>query len=579
MNKGSFLHQRENDLRIMARISLQSLLNKRKQTAGLLAKLTRDMQLRVSVQDIQGKWLWGEPVETTSNKFPIILQEETLGWIYGGEEAASVVDLLVHLLEKESEKKQMGSEVLDLYREINLIYNFSEKLASALDAEMIAQTALGEVQQLIDASGGAVIFQPEENAEAYILASIGETYFGKEDLESAGPLREYLLSGQANIYNGLSTAFGHNQKPVECLIFAPLKVKHRLLGMILLVHEEAVEYNSSQLKLLTTLSLQSASAIESAMLFQKRIQEAEEKEEAMRRIHEVTQRFVPYEFISALGREKLTEVMLGDQVQRDVTVFFSDIRDYTTLAENMSPEDNFRFVSAFNSRVGPVIYENKGFVNQYLGDGIMALFPKNPFDALQAAIQMQRTVHIYNAERAAVNRSPIRVGMGLHTGPLIMGIIGDVQRMEAATIADTVNTAARIESLTKHFGVNILISGESLEKLEEKAKDLAEVPNFNLRYLGQVQVKGKKEPVAIYECFDGDMPEQFEKKKATSQLFSRAMRAYYDRNFSAAQEAFRSVLAQNPDDLTAQLLLGRLEELLLAGVADDWTGIERMTSK
>lgn len=563
----------------MAKISLQSLLNKRKQTAGLLTKLSSDLQLTVSVQDVQGKWLWGEAVETTSNKFPIMLQEETLGWVYGKEEAASIVDLLVHLLEKESEKKQMGSEVLDLYREINLIYNFSEKLASALDAEMIAQTALEEVQQLIDASGGAVIFQPEENAEAYILASIGETYFGKEDLESAGPLREFLLSGQANIQNGLSAILGHDQKPVECLIFAPLKVKHRLLGMILLVHEEAVEYNSSQLKLLTTLSLQSASAIESAMLFQKRIQEAEEKEEALRRIHEVTTRFVPYEFISALGRERLTDVMLGDQVQKDVTVFFSDIRDYTTLAENMSPEDNFRFVSAFNSRVGPVIYENKGFVNQYLGDGIMAIFPKNPYDALQAAIQMQQTIQRYNAERAAVNRPTIRVGMGLHTGLLIMGIIGDVQRMEAATIADTVNTAARIESLTKYYGVNILISGESLEKLEEKAQDLAEVPNFNLRYLGQVQVKGKKEPVAIYECFDGDTPEQFEKKKATSQLFSGAMRAYYDRDFSAAQEAFRSVLEVNPADRTAKLLLNRIEGFLHTGVPEDWTGVEKMSSK
>ncbi len=563
----------------MAKIRLQSLLSKRKQTVGLVTKLTRDLQLTVSIQDIEGKWLYGEAVETTSHKFPVILQEETLGWVYGKAEAASIVDLLVHLLEKESEKKQMGSEVLDLYREINLIYNFSEKLASALDAEMIAQTALEEVEKLIDISGGAVIFQPEENAEACILTSIGETYFEQEDLESVGPLREFLHSGQANIQNDFSAILGHNQKPVECLIFAPLKVKHRLLGMILLVHEEAVEYNSSQLKLLTTLSLQSASAIESAMLFQRRIQEAEEKEQAMRRIHEVTTRFVPYEFISALGREKLTEVMLGDQVQKDVTVFFSDIRDYTTLAENMSPEDNFRFVSAFNSRVGPVIYENKGFVNQYLGDGIMALFPKNPFDALQAAIQMQQTIQQYNAERAAVNRPPIRVGMGLHTGPLIMGIIGDVQRMEAATIADTVNTAARIESLTKYYGVNILISGESLEKLEEKAQDLAEVPHFNLRYLGLVQVKGKKEPVAIYECFDGDMPKQFEKKKATSQLFSGAMRAYYDRDFSAAQEAFRSVLAQNPDDQTAQLLLGRLDGLLLAGVADDWTGIEKMTSK
>ncbi|MDW3651182.1 MAG: adenylate/guanylate cyclase domain-containing protein [Bacteroidia bacterium] len=562
----------------MPKISLKSLLHKRKPTATLLQEIVQDLNISISVQDVQGKWVWGAPQEDSSEKIPVIHENETLGWVYSNSDGRSIVALLNHLLEKESEKKQMGSEVLDLYREINLIYNFSEKLASALDAEMIAQTALEEVQQLIEASGGAVIFLPETDAEPHILASKGETFFTKGDLHSEALLTEFLSSGQANIRNDIHTALGKDQEPVNSLLYAPLKVKHRLLGMILLVTHEAVEYKSSHLKLLTTLALQSASAIESAMLFQKRIQEAEEKEEAMRRIHEVTTRFVPYEFISALGREKLTEVMLGDQVQKDVTVFFSDIRGYTSLAESMSPEDNFRFVSAYNSRIGPVIYENKGFVNQYLGDGIMAIFPKNPYDALRAAIQMQQTISIYNAERAERNRKAVSTGMGLHTGPLIMGIIGDIQRMEAATISDTVNTAARIESLTKYYQVNILLSGESMKKITAREA----VPgddSFNFRYLGQVQVKGKKDPVALYECFDGDSPEQVEKKVASSQTFSKAMREYYDRNFQQAVDALKSVLDINPSDMTAKLLLHRTQGFLQRGVPDNWTGVEKMSSK
>lgn len=222
--------------------------------------------------------------------------------------------------------------------------------------------------------------------------------------------------------------------------------------------------------------------------------------------------------------------------------------------------------------MGPVIYENEGFVNQYLGDGIMAIFPKSPADALRAAVEMQKVIRQYNLERLEMDRQPIKVGMGLHTGPLIMGIIGDVQRMEAATIADTVNTAARIESLTKYYGVNILLSGDCLEQLGIRDE-------FSFRYLGQVQVKGKQEPVAIYECFDGDPAEQIEKKSASSETFSGAMRDYYARNFRSAVQALKSVLAVNPTDRTAKIILTRIEGYLHTGVPDDWTGVEKMSMK
>lgn len=572
----------------MSNVSLKSLLNKRKPTAGLLENLAADLQAPFSVQDDQGRWVLGEPRKDAPAKFPIQQGGMIIGWVHGEIKTEPLAALLTHLVEKESDKKQIGAEVLDLYREINLIYNFSEKLATALDAEMIAQTALEEVRQVIDASGGAVIFLPETEDPPRTLATLGAPFFKEEDLTRKGALNQFLLSGQANIRNGINDQLNPGLMNAGSLLYAPLKVKHRLLGLIILAHEEPVEYKAAHLKLLTTLALQSASAIESALLFQKRIQEAREREEAIRRIHEVTTRFVPYEFISALGREKLTEVMLGDQVLREVTVFFSDIREYTALAESMTPEDNFRFVNAYNGRMGPVIYENAGFVNQYLGDGIMAIFPKSPSDALRAAIEMQRVLHTYNLERIDTGRQPIKVGMGLHTGPLIMGIIGDVQRMEAATIADTVNTAARIESLTKYYGVNILLSGDCIVKSEVLPESAiaeaggnrkSEVDAFNFRYLGEVQVKGKREPVAIYECFDGDAPEQVEKKNATADIFSEAMRDYYNRNFRSAAQALKSILAVNPDDRTAKILLNRMEGYLHTGVPDDWTGVEKMSVK
>lgn len=296
----------------------------------------------------------------------------------------------------------------------------------------------------------------------------------------------------------------------------------------------------------------------------------------LHRIFEIAARFVPNEFINALGRERLTEVLLGDQIQREVTVLFADIRDYTTLAEGMSPQENFRFVNAYHSRMGPIVRRHHGFVNQYLGDAIMAIFPREPADALQAAVAMQTELTAYNAERAKKDRMAIRMGIGLHSGPLIMGIIGDAQRMDAATVADTVNTASRIEGLTKHFGVGILLSGDSLEGIKNEG---ATQHAFHVRYLGRVLAKGKKESVAMYECFDGDETESIEKKIETKTMFDEALSAFFRKDFATARALLFSVAEQNPADQPARLFLHRAEAYLLHGVPDDWTGIERVAWK
>lgn len=213
----------------------------------------------------------------------------------------------------------------------------------------------------------------------------------------------------------------------------------------------------------------------------------------LHKINAVTNRFVPTTFIRSLGKETLTEVQLGDQVEKEVTVFFSDIRNYTGLAEQMTPEENFRFVNAYAGRMGPIIRQHRGFVNQYLGDGIMAIFEHTSEDALQAAIAMQEKLEEYNLERQEQGRSPIAVGMGMHTGSLVMGIIGDEFRTDAATISDTVNTASRMEGLTKQFGAKILLSEASYQKLSDPSA-------FQIQHLGKVQVKGRQESVGVYEC-------------------------------------------------------------------------------
>lgn len=267
-----------------------------------------------------------------------------------------------------------------------------------------------------------------------------------------------------------------------------------------------------------------------------------------KQINQAITRFVPNEFLQALGKTDITQVQLGDNTQREITIFFSDIQDYTSLSEQMSPEENFSFVNACNSRMGPIIQNNNGFVNQYLGDGIMALFPQSPADALRAAIQTVQELHKYNLSRQKKGKKTIKVGMGIHIGPLIMGITGDKNRLDATTISDSVNSAARIESLTRQFGASILLSEVSLNKLST-------LHEFKCRYLGKVQVKGKQQPIKIYECFNGEESELMEAKLITQSVFEEGILQYEEQAYQKAIESFEIVLDRNPLDRAAQFFL------------------------
>ena len=283
-------------------------------------------------------------------------------------------------------------------------------------------------------------------------------------------------------------------------------------------------------------------------------------------------RFVPHEFLHSLGHEFITEVKLGDQVEKKVTVFFSDIRAYTTLSEQMTPKENFDFLNAYLGRVGPVIKKNLGFVGQYIGDGIMALFQSRADDGLNAAIQIQEAIKGYNQERDKLDRIPIKLGIGLHTGQLMMGIIGDKDRMDAGVVSDTVNTASRMEGLTKHFGVSILISESVVGNFENRE-------DFNLRYLGKVQVKGRSEPLDVFDCFDGDDDEIRDLKTKSVADFESGMKAYFNKDFKVAAEAFKKVIGVNPSDKAARMYLSKIELLIEAPIPMDWTGVETMMYK
>lgn len=559
----------------MSRVTLKNLISKKNETGALVDSFIQLMSAQICVSDEKGNTLCGEFNANFQYKHPVKLNDEILGWVNGDEKSVYIARLLTLLAQKEFERKNLGSEVLALYQEVNMVFNFSDKLAQAIDPAAIAEITLNEAMHLIHSVSGVIVLWNETEKQLQILATAGEELFNKKNLSSHPDiLFKISLSGQSDILSDITLLKepGIISLQIQSIVYAALKVKHRVMGAIILAGDKPMQYAAADLKFLTTLALQSSSAIESALLYEKNIREAHEREEAMRRIYEITAKFVPYEFIGSLGHNVITDVKLGDQVEKVVSVLFTDIRDYTSLSEQMTPEKNFQFVNAYNERMGPVIRNHAGFINQYLGDAIMALFPASATDALSAAIEMQRSIREFNILQKNKNLPSIKMGVGMHTGPLIMGITGDKDRLDATTISDTVNTASRIESLTKYYKAGILLSEFTLQQIPDSK-------NFHLRYLGKVQVKGKQSSIGIHECFSSNNDDQINKKEKTLNAFNEAMYHYLNKSFGEAIKIFQSVIAINSEDHTAQFFLDNAIRYFQKGVPENWSGVVEMANK
>lgn len=283
-------------------------------------------------------------------------------------------------------------------------------------------------------------------------------------------------------------------------------------------------------------------------------------------------RFVPQDFIRALGHQSLMQVKLGDSIMQDMTVLFGDIRSYSSIAESLSVEDNFKFINSYLNVIGPVIRRNRGFINHYLGDGYMALFPSNPEDALNAAIEITQALVVFNEDQESQGASPIKVGFGIHSGPVMMGIIGDGERQDANVISSAVNTASRLEGLTKNFASTVFFSEQTFLRLKDKEQ-------FQIRFIGKMRLVGMEDPTSVYELFEADAPNIREIKQRTLGRYQQALEDYYAQKFGEAASAFRKIVNEFPEDHSSKRFLDLSAYNLMQGIPDDWDGVETLIAK
>ncbi|NEQ35537.1 MAG: AAA family ATPase [Okeania sp. SIO3I5] len=427
------------------------------------------------------------------------------------------------------------------------------KSTNAISSEIVLENLLATLMDILVENAGAqrgILILPR--GESLFIEAIKEAELEEVSVLQSVPLEQFeqlsekivryvARTRETVVFNNAVTEGDFTEdayiQEYQCQSIActPLINQNQLQGIIYLENNlSAGAFTKNRMALLRTLAAQGAISLENA------------------RLYDACQRFVPEQFLSFLEKKSIIDVKLGEQVEREMTVLFSDIRGFTTISEQMTPGENFAFINEYLGYMEPQIQKYGGFIDKYIGDAIMALFPNSPDDALKGAIAMLEELKKYNLSRQQKNINPLRIGIGLHTGKLILGTVGGMGRMDGTVIGDAVNLSSRVEGLTKTYGVSLLITHQTLARLNNPLE-------YDLRFIEQVKAKGKAKAVGLFEVFSADVPELRAAKNATKEKFEKAVILYHQKSFVEAGRLFEECVAEGCGDRTASFYLERCQ--------------------
>jgi class 3 adenylate cyclase len=467
----------------MVKINLKRVLAK-KEISSILSELIRTIDTPISIWDLEGKPLIENGNTQLLDKYPVELAGEVIGWVIGTEKASPVASLLSYLAKNEFETKTLARETLDRYKEINLIYNISGKITACLDLKEVAKLVIDEARRLRAGDNGSLMLVNKETGKFEVIAAFGQQSNTKAPIEiGQGIAGNVVLTGRGEIINDVGSdprfVKGHNK--VNSMICVPLKIHERAIGVINISSEEPFNYTAADLKLFMSLASQAASAIENAILHENKLKQE--------RIKSNLERYV---------NSQLVEAILNDQgdislapAKRNITILFSDIRNFTSKCEELEPEKIVEYLNEYFTHMVEVIFSHGGTVNKFVGDMIVAMFgaPSTLVDserrAIETAIEMQNRIKQIPVPWI---RNNFITGIGISSGEVVVGNVGSPQHMDYTAIGDKVNVASRLQSIAK--GEQILVS----RNIYEVTKHL-----FEFKEIGSVQVKGKKEAIEVFE--------------------------------------------------------------------------------
>jgi len=302
-------------------------------------------------------------------------------------------------------------------------------------------------------------------------------------------------------------------------------------------------------------------------------------------VEEKEKRKVRSAFGQYLSPEVIRRLLVNPQLveprKTEITVMFSDIRGFTTISEKLDAQDLALFLNGYLSDMTKIVFDTQGTLDKYIGDAVMAFWgapfeePDHSANACNASLTMMKTVRAMQKQWEAEGKPKLDIGIGLNSGPASVGNMGSALRYGYTALGDTVNLSSRLEGLNKEYGTHILVN----ESTYVAVKDAG----FLFRELDIIRVKGKLQPVTIYELM-GKLSEleqdpKFKELRERLQDFAAARQLYRNREWEQAQHAFQEILNRTPDDGPSRMYWKRCQEYLFDEPPIGWDGVFTMTHK
>ncbi|MBQ8845144.1 MAG: hypothetical protein IJ008_03920 [Clostridia bacterium] len=262
-----------------------------------------------------------------------------------------------------------------------------------------------------------------------------------------------------------------------------------------------------------------------------------EKDNLLKKTNLETQKFIPKQFLKFLGKNNISELELGNQVQKKATTLFCDMNSSTNMSKTLSLEENFNYINSYLHTVSPLIRRYDGFIDKYMGDGILAVFSK-PQNAIECSLAIVRAIEIKNKSQKDLPNIDVRIS--INTGEVIFGIVGEEERKSPTIISDVVNLASKMEEINKYIGTKIIFSKETLNELPSSFPII-------YRYTGSLTLDGQNQ-LSLFENLEYYPKQKREKLIKLKGKFERGVRYYNEKDYLKSKECFEEILKYVPDD-------------------------------
>lgn len=436
----------------------------------------------LSVLDSKGESLFGMTPHPSTERFSIQVRGDHVGWVVASE-GDSLAALLTHLLEEDLQKASLGKETLNSFKELNLFYTLPKAFRQCHDFKEVAELTLKEVCHQLKSTQASIMTLDQESGCLRVVASRGK--YSKKGIflkPGEGIAGRVWQTGEAELITHVQQdrRFIQNRYGTHSLICAPISVEGKVVAVLNVSSTEENDFTAQDLKLASALTVQAGGAIENSLLQEKKI----EQDRVKRRL----ERYVCPQVVQSIMEAPAQDPL---ETRRGViSVIFADIRGFTKMCESLPAEKMVNYLNAYFGHMVEIVFRRQGTLDKFVGDMLLAFFnapasmDQHELKAVETAVDMQRALQTFPDPWI---REHFKVGIGISTGPAVIGNVGSEEHCDYTVIGDTVNMGARLQQ--QALGGEILVSQSVYAATKE---------HFNYVRKGAVAVKNRQEPIDMY---------------------------------------------------------------------------------